>query len=251
MDLTFWVSATLEAIIVGLGKGGLPIMATLAVPSLSLVMSPIAAAGLLLPVYIVSDVFALFAYRRDYNPKVLKIAFIGMMLGVIIGAFTAHMIIEWVITFLIGCMGAKFALRMLFQHQVSLPEERVAIKVSQGIFWTTIAGFTSFISHNGGPQWQIFTLRLHLAKSVFVGTSVIAFSYVNFIKLFPYVWLGQIDYESTYVWLYLMLPASLAVFIGVKAVKVIPENLFYYFVTWALLLISVKLMFDGIHFGFW
>jgi uncharacterized membrane protein YfcA len=48
-----------------------------------------------------------------------------------------------------------------------------------------------------------------------------------------------------------MLPASLAVFIGVKAVKVIPETLFYNFVTWALLLISVKLMFDGVHIGFW
>ena len=65
------------------------------------------------------------------------------------------------------------------------------------------------------------------------------------------MWLGQIDYESTYVSLYLMLPASLAVFIGVKAVKVIPETLFYNFVTWALLLISVKLMFDGVHIGFW
>ena len=119
MDLTFWVSATLAAIFVGLGKGGLPVMATLAVPSLSLVMSPIAAAGLLLPVYIVSDVFALFAYRRDYNSKVLKIAFVGMTLGVIIGAVTAHMIIEWVITFLIGCMGAIFALRMLLQKQSS------------------------------------------------------------------------------------------------------------------------------------
>lgn len=251
MDLTFWAFATLAAIFVGLGKGGLPVMATLAVPSLSLVMSPIAAAGLLLPVYIVSDVFALFAYRRDYNSKVLKIAFVGMALGVIIGAVTAHMIIEWVITFLIGCMGAIFALRMLLQKQSSLPDEQVAIKVSQGVLWTTIAGFTSFVSHNGGPPWQIFTLRLNLPKSVFVGTSVIAFSYVNFIKLFPYVWLGQIDYESTYVSLYLMLPASFAVFIGVKAVKVIPETLFYNFVTWALLLISVKLMFDGINIGFW
>ena len=40
---------TLAAIFVGMGKGGLPVVAGLAVPSLSLIMSPVAAAGLLLP----------------------------------------------------------------------------------------------------------------------------------------------------------------------------------------------------------
>ena len=68
----FWIIAVFAAVTVGLGKGGLPVIASLAVPSLSLFMSPIAAAGLLLPVYIVSDIFALFFYRKDFNVKVLK-----------------------------------------------------------------------------------------------------------------------------------------------------------------------------------
>ena len=115
-SLGFWFFATLAAIAVGLGKGGLPVVAALAVPSLSLFMSPIAAAGLLLPVYIVSDAFALIAYRRAYNRQVLKIALIGMTLGVGIGSVTAHLIIEWLITVLIGLMGGLFALRMLTQR---------------------------------------------------------------------------------------------------------------------------------------
>ena len=86
----FWGLATLAAVFVGLGKGGLPVVAALAVPSLALIISPIAAAGLLLPVYIVSDVFALAAYRRDYNKQVLKIAVIAMSFGVLIGGLTAH-----------------------------------------------------------------------------------------------------------------------------------------------------------------
>ncbi|MFQ3302535.1 MAG: putative membrane protein YfcA, partial [Planktomarina sp.] len=112
--------------------------------------------------------------------------------------------------------------------------------------WTTIAGFTSFISHNGGPPWQIFALPLQLPKTVFVGTSVIIFSYVNFIKLFPYIWLGQINLESTYISLFLIIPAAAAVYLGVRAVKLIPEVLFFKLVTWALLLISIKLILDGI-----
>ena len=113
--LIFWSLATLAAVFVGLGKGGLPVVAALAVPSLALIMSPIAAAGLLLPVYIVSDVFALAAYRRDFNKQVLKIAVIAMSLGVLIGGLTAHLVIEWMVTALIGLMGAVFALKLLME----------------------------------------------------------------------------------------------------------------------------------------
>ena len=45
-SLYFWPLMTLAAIFVGMGKGGLPVVAGLAVPSLSLIMSPVAAAGL-------------------------------------------------------------------------------------------------------------------------------------------------------------------------------------------------------------
>ena len=242
-SLGFWFFATLAALAVGLGKGGLPVVAALAVPSLSLFMSPIAAAGLLLPVYIVSDAFALIAYRRDFNRQVLKIAAIGMTLGVGIGSVTAHLIIEWVITVLIGLMGGLFALRMLTQRG---DPAKKPIHTAQGLFWTTIAGFTSFISHNGGPPWQIFTLPLKLQKSVFVGTSVIAFSYCNAIKLIPYIWLGQVNIQSSFVSLFLMLPAALAVYLGVFWVKKIPESLFFKFITWALMIISIKLIWDGL-----
>ena len=242
----FWLMAVMAAVFVGLGKGGLPVIAGLAVPSLSLFMSPILAAGLLLPVYIVSDIFALMAYRRDYDKAVLKLAFIGMTAGVVIGTLTAHLIIEWIITLLIGVMGTVYALKMLLEKSQRPRLNSQKLNSPKGYFWTTIAGFTSFISHNGGPPWQIFALPLQLPKTVFVGTSVIIFSYVNFIKLFPYIWLGQINLESTYISLFLIIPAAAAVYLGVRAVKLIPEVLFFKLVTWALLLISIKLILDGI-----
>ena len=150
-SIAFWIAAIFASIFVGLGKGGLPVVAALAVPSLSLFMSPIAAAGLLLPVYIVSDMFALVAYRKEYDARVLKIAFFGMTLGVLLGGLTAHLILEWLITFLIGLMGTVFALRMLMTRPKDDLNTTVPARYGTGLFWTTIAGFTSFISHNGGP----------------------------------------------------------------------------------------------------
>ena len=174
----FWPLMTLAAILVGMGKGGLPVVAGLAVPSLSLIMSPVAAAGLLLPIYIVSDIFAIRAYRRDYNWQVLKISLIGMSIGVLVGGLTAHIVLEWVVTLMIGLMGLTFSLKQIFK-QVDFAKSGKDLNSKVGIIWCTIAGFTSFISHNGGPPWQIFTLPLGLSKSVFVGTSVLALSLIH------------------------------------------------------------------------
>ena len=112
-DLVFWILAVLSSIFVGLGKGGLPVIALLSVPVLSLVMPALAAASLLLPVYIISDIFALYAYRRDFDKKVLKIGVIGMTVGVIIGWLTAHIVIDWMVTMFIGIIGLTFSLSLL------------------------------------------------------------------------------------------------------------------------------------------
>ena len=243
-SLIFWCLAVLASVFVGMGKGGLPVIAALAVPSMSLFMSPIAAAGLLLPVYIVSDIFALSAYRRDFDKSVLKIGIIGMTIGVVLGGLTAHIIIDWIVTALIGLISFLFALQQIFNQSRDKTSHKINNK--RGYFWCIVAGFTSFISHTGGPPWQIFVLPIGLKKSIFVGTSVIAFSYCNLIKLIPYIWLGQLNFTSFKMSLLLMVPASLAVFAGVKVVKIIPEPLFFKIIVWALLLISIKLMADGI-----
>lgn len=244
-DLLFWILAVLSAIFVGLGKGGLPVIALLSVPLLSLIMPTLAAASLLLPVYIVSDMFALYAYRRDFDRDVLKISVTGMTLGILLGWMTAHIVIEWLVTFLIGTLGASFAISLLFGKKLAVT--RAARMTDKGgYFWCTIAGFTSFISHSGGPPWQIFVLRLGLSKSAFVGTSVVAFSYCNAIKLIPYYFLGQLTIDSVRLTIYLALPAALAVFTGVKIIQFLPEKLFFKIVSYALLFISLKLIFDGV-----
>ena len=78
--LGFWVAAVVAAMLVGAGKGGIPVVGMLSVPVLSLVISPLTAAGLLLPVYVVSDMFGLWAYRKAYDGRVLAILLPGACL---------------------------------------------------------------------------------------------------------------------------------------------------------------------------
>jgi uncharacterized membrane protein YfcA len=239
----FWVAVTIASVLVGMSKGGLPIVGVLAVPVLALVMNPVAAAGLLLPVYVVSDWFGLYAYRKNYDPRVLKIMITAGIIGIGIGWATASYVPERLVVGIIGTVGLLFAVNLLLRKPAEGPPRRAA--VAPGMFWGIIAGFTSFVSHSGGPPYQIYTLPLRMDKLVFAGTSTIVFAVLNAVKLVPYYALGQINLQSLEVAAVASVPAVVAVFAGIRLVRVLPGRTFFLLVTWALLLVSLKLLYDA------
>ncbi|MBE0554935.1 MAG: sulfite exporter TauE/SafE family protein [Rhodobacteraceae bacterium] len=240
----FWAVAVIASVLVGMSKGGLPGVGALAVPVLALVISPVLAAGLMLPVYVVSDWFGLYAYRREFDRRVLVIAMAGMTLGVGIGWATASRVSDDWVTALVGVISVAFALQQLLLRPALAAARRA--DAAAGMFWCTIAGFTSFVSHTGGPPYQVWTMPLGMKKAVFAGTATIAFAYVNAIKLVPYYFLGQINLHSLSVAAVLMPVAAAAVYGGYWLVRVLPEKLFFRVVTWSLLLIGLQLIWKGL-----
>ena len=239
----FWIVAVVAAALTGMGKGGLPIVGMLTVPLLSLVISPVTAAGMMLPVYVLSDIFGLYAYRKEFDRQVLLIACVSMTLGVAIGWATARITPEWAVTVLVGVISVAFALNQLLRKPV-VAEAR-APEWGKGLVWCGMAGFTSFVSHTGAPPYQVFTLPLGMKKAVFAGTSTIAFAYINAVKLVPYYFLGQINLQSLEIAARLMPVAAAAVFAGVWVVKRLPEKLFFRIITWSLLVIGLELIRKG------
>ena len=239
----FWIIAVIASALVGMSKGGLPVVAMLSVPLLALVVPPVAAAGLLLPVYIVSDMFGLYAYRQAYDRKLLAILAPAATVGVGIGWATAAVVPERLVIGLIGLIGIVFALRLLLRRGPQGPARKP--RVVPGLFWGAITGFTSFVSHAGGPPYQVYVLPLRLEKAVFAGTTTVLFAYVNAIKLIPYWALGTLTFDDLKIATVLMVPASISVFAGVALVKILPERLFFQIVTWALLAVSLRLLWEG------
>ena len=239
----FWAAAVVAAILVGMSKGGLPVVGMLGVPVLSLAISPVAAAGLLLPVFVLSDMFGLYAYRRAFDRRVLAILVPATTLGVGLGWLTASMVSDRLVGALVGLIGAAFALSLILRRGDDRPPRPA--KRLPGTIWGTIAGFTSFVSHAGAPPYQVFVLPLRLEKTVFAGTTTILFAYVNAIKLIPYWALGQLSFDNLKIAAVLVVPAVAAVFAGVWLVKVLPTKLFFRLVAWALLLVSLKLLWDA------
>jgi hypothetical protein len=243
----FWAAAVAAAVCVGIGKGGMPMVGMLGVPVLSLVISPVTAAGLLLPIYVVSDIFGLYAYRRAFDRRVVAIVAAGMTVGVAFGWATARITPEPVVTGIVGLIGLVFALSMLLRRPG--PVRPRPARLGAGLFWGSLTGFTSFVSHAGAPPYQVYAQPLGMPKAVFAGTATVAFAYVNAIKLVPYWALGQLSPGNLQVAAWLALPAALAVFAGVRLVRVLPERLFFRLVTWSLLALSVKLLWDAVSGG--
>ena len=240
----FWVVAVIASIAVGLSKGGLPVVAMMSVSILSLVMPPLQAAGLLLPIYIVSDWFGLWAYRREFDRRVLKILLPTTALGVVLGWATASLVSEHFVGGVIGALGSSFAISRLLGWG-ALAEARPA-RVFSGLVWGTAAGFTSFVSHAGGPPYQIYALPLRMPKAVFAGTSTILFTWVNSVKLPAYWSMGIVSFDSLPIAVWLFLPATLAVFVGVRLVRILPEKQFYSLVLWALLILSLRMLWSAV-----
>ncbi|WP_284162599.1 sulfite exporter TauE/SafE family protein [Frigidibacter sp. SD6-1] len=242
-DPLFWMLATLAAILVGMGKGGLPIVGMLAVPVMALAIPPVTATALLAPVFVVSDMFGLYSYRHQFDRRVVMIMAVGATLGVVLGWLTAARVPDWAVTGAVGVIGLSFALRLILARRVA--EARRA-DAPRGVFWGAVTGFTSFVAHAGAPPFQVYVLPLRLPKALFAGTNTVFFTYLNLIKLIPYWALGQFNPGNLKVAAVLAIPAALAVFAGVRLVRIVPDVIFFRLVTAALALISVKLIFDGL-----
>lgn len=244
LGLTGWALAVAAAVAVGLSKGGLPVISGLAVPLLALVIGPVQAAGLLLPVYIVSDMFGLWVWRREFDRRVLLIVAPAAVLGIGFGWATASLVSDRWVGLLVGVIGTIFALNAILRRPRLTAPRRAP--VGPGLVWGAIAGFTSFVSHSGGPPWQVYALPLGMTKTVFAGTSTILFAFINAVKILPYYALGQLSPTNLGVAAVLIAPAAVAVLAGVWAVRAIPQLLFFRIVIWALLAISLRLIWQSI-----
>jgi len=130
LDWSYFPYAALGAIFVGLSKGGLPSTGVLAVPILSLVISPIKAATLLLPIYVISDMVGVWLYRKNFSSWNLKVLIPAGVFGVFVGWLTASITSEKMVTLLIGLIGVMFCLNIwLRKKKTSGP------KVAKIIIW--------------------------------------------------------------------------------------------------------------------
>ena len=239
-----WLLTFFAVIIVGISKGGFGGgFGMLAVPMMALAMPPMLAAAILLPVLCAMDLMALRAYWGKWSLEHIKITVPAAIIGTIAGAFTFQYLNADHIRFVIGVISAGFALNSWFKPAQRWIKHKLG--VNAGRFWGFTSGFTSFVSHTGGPPLSVYLLPQQLKKSTLQATTVLFFTAVNYFKLIPYALLGQLNFANIKISLLLLPVAALAIGLGVYLHKRVSDKMFYQITYIVLFVTGLKLMYDG------
>jgi uncharacterized membrane protein YfcA len=247
----FWLLAITATVLLGLAKAGFPGTVTnLGVPLIAIVVAPPFAAAVLLPILLAIDAIGLVVFRGRYDARSLKLLLPGALLGMALG----WLLFDWVdpnwIRVLIGVEAVVFAVdRLLVARREKSGRAMPAAPLPsapRGLWWGGLSGFTSFISHAGGPPLMHFLLPQRLDKMQLVGTTVIYFAAVNFGKLVPYAQLGLLDLSNLAVSLLLLPAVPVGYYIGYRLLRAVDMRQFNMITAWLLLATGTKLIYDGL-----
>ena len=229
----------IAAIIIGIAKGGLASAAALAVPFLAIFMNPVQAAALVLPVLIVTDIAALWLYRKDFSKRNVAILLPAMFTGIAIATVIVPYTPEPVLLAFTGMVGLWTVGRRWFGKRA---EEVHQAEVAPGLFWGVVAGVTTFITHSGAPPTQAYLLPQNLPRMIFAGTMAITFALANFAKIPTYFALGFFEGLN---WSLAGILAAIgigATFIGRWMVKTMSDKVYMRIIEVLLLALSVILL---------
>src|SRR5262245_23730616 len=185
--------AVIAVTALGLSKGGFSGVGMIAAPLLSLVLPPLKAAAIMIPIMIVQDTISVFVYRRDWSAWNLKVMLAGSVFGVTAAGLGAAYLTDAQVRLAVGVIGIVF---VLYNWLARVPTVARQPSALSGVFWGAMAAFTSTIAQAGAPPYYVHILPQKLDKMTFVGTSLIFFGLINWMKLVPFAMLGQFTVDT-------------------------------------------------------
>ncbi len=242
-DPVFYLVAGAAVVLVGLAKGGFIGFGALCMPILTLVMDPVKAAGMLLPILIVQDVVGFWAFRKTWDRALLRVMLPGAAVGIFLGWLFAANVSVRGIEALIGGIALIFGGNRLLATYGIGATVKATLPDYVGSFWGMVSGFTSQVAHAGGPPFQVWALGRGLERDTYAGTSILFFALVNWAKVPAYIALGQFTRENMIMTALFMPLAILSTFAGVSLVRHIDPKRFFVMVNVLMVIVGVQLLF--------
>ncbi len=228
-----------SALLIGFSKtsaGGVGILSVLLV---ALAFPGKASPGILLPMIVMADIFAVIYYRRACNwsilVRILPMTAVGIFVGYLLVDIMPHEGFE-------KAIGAIIVVMLLLD--LLLARQRLTIK-EDGI-WTypvgIVAGILTMIANAAGPVFAVYLLNMRLTKESFVGTRSWYFLLLNIFKVPFSVNLGLITTETLKLNL-MMLPVIFSgAWLGHKILKLINLVVFRWIIRLSALIVVVRLL---------
>lgn len=237
-----WVWVILTALLVGFSKTGIGGATMPVIPIIAAVFGGKESTGILLPMLLVGDIFALFYYNRHAKwnniKKLLPWAFVGLSLGVVVGNYTNDA------QFKIFIAISVFICLILLVYSERKGDK---LKVPTGTWFYAltgvVAGFTSMIGNAAGPIFSVYLLAKGFKKNDFMGTTAWYFFITNFAKLLLQIFFWHNITVKTMMLTLGMLPAiTIGAIIGALVIKKLKEKTFRYIIIAMTFLAAIRLL---------
>ncbi len=222
-----WLLAVLAALCIGLAKSGLGGFGMLTVLFMAEVLPARESTGVVLPLLIVGDVFAVSVYRQHARWHYIRHLLAPALVGVVVGYFLMNLIpdhafrhvLGWIILGLTALQGSR---QFFNEKTVSRLAHTSAFTNTMG----GLGGVSTMMANAAGPVMSLFFLAINLPKYELIGTGAWFFMIVNLCKVPFSAHLGLIN--STSLLLVAMLAPVVVVGIGVGRllVGVVPQKVF-------------------------
>ncbi len=151
------------------------------------------ALGIILPMYIITDIMAITSYRKNICWPVIVRTLPLSVGGVILGGWMLSTIDISEFTLLLGAMIISMLLLGIWlDKSKALFMQNPATGHAIGLF----AGFVSMTSNAAGPLFSLYLMEQNLSKESYVSTRAWLFLMINFSKV-PILWsLGLLNTET-------------------------------------------------------
>ena len=169
MSILQWTSVLLAVFLLGLSKSGIKGIGILIVVILAFVFGEKASTGILLPMLIVADIFAVIYYNRHAQWKYIIKLMPWMIIGILVGVWVGNDISEIFFKRLMAIIIIASVLILFYteKRKSSKIPTHIAFSSSTGF----LAGFTTMIGNLAGPISNIYFLAIKLPKNEFIGTA--------------------------------------------------------------------------------
>lgn len=245
LDITGWIVTAIAILLTGISKSGLGgALGGLAVPFMSMWMSPRDAVAVMLPVLIAMDLFGIRAWRGKADWAELRLLLPAALAGIALGTLAFGAMSDRMVKAAVGAIAVAFALDRLLRR--ARPTEPGGPLRAFAWLCGGGAGFTSTLAHAGGPPVMIYLLTRRLPREAFAATSVFFFAAINLAKLPFYLGLDLFNRDTLTMSAMLLPLVPLGVWLGMRLLARIPEKPFYLLATAALGLSGVKLLWDAV-----
>lgn len=246
LDLSFFLIAGPAVTFAGISKGGFGSGAAFAAASvLALVVPPTLALGVMLPLLMLIDLATLGPYWRRWQGPESRLLIAGGIPGVLLGAWLFTLVDADAIRVLIGAISVAFVL-WHFGGQRGWFTQTRGLPARAGVLAGLAAGFTSFVSHAGGPPAAFYLLSHRPDKTAYQASTVLVFWIINIAKFVPYAFLGMFTWQTAQANLALAPFALFGAWLGVRAHHLVPERAFFVLTYVLLMATGIKLIWDGL-----